>query len=206
MPEPPYRNGGDVYLTVLAPIFGQIRNINEPLGTYRAHGSNNYLGRVLDDNRIRNYMARFETNCLALQQHAKRLGIEADPESWKKQNFNYLWPLRLLQAKKDIELLIPEGAQYILVNEDEWGKGQPVTNRRAIPFLEKDGQYDGPPSDDTMAVDEFNRLRNKGANFIVFWWTSFWWLKHYSEFHIYLRAQFNCVLENERVIIFNLKK
>jgi len=204
MPEPPYRNGGDVYLTTLAPIFGQIRNIMEPLGTYRAHGANNYFGRELDENRIRNYIARFETNCNALQKYAKKLGIDADSELWKKRNFNYLWPQRLLQAKKDIESLIPEGKKYILVNEDEWGRGEPVPNRHAILFLERDGEYAGFPVDDTMAIRELERLRDLGTHYLIFWWTQFWWFEHYARFYEYVCSVFPCVLKNDRLVVFDL--
>ena len=206
MPEPPYRNGGDVYLTTLAPIFGEIRNFKEPLGTYRAHGANNYYGRELDEKRVRNYITRFEANCNALEQYAKKLGFAADPQLWKQRNFNYIWPHRLLQAKRDIESLVPGGASYILVNEDEWGIGEPVSKRHAVPFLERDGPYAGHPADDAGAISELERLRNKGADFIVFWWTSFWWFEHYPRFYEYVCSEFPCVLRNDGLVVFDLKQ
>lgn len=206
VPEPPYRNGADVYLTTLAPIFGQIRNLMEPLGTYRAHGANNYYGRVLDEARIRNYITRFETNCNVLEEYAKRLGFEANQELWKKRNFNYLWPQRLLQAKKHIEAIVPEGEKYILVNGDEWGDGEPVANRHAVPFLELNGEYAGSPNDDAVAINEVKRLRSSGAQFIIFWWTQFWWFDHYIEFYRYLNETHSCVLNNESIVVFALNK
>ena len=36
VPEAPYRNGADVYLITLAPVFGQLRTLPGPGGTYRA--------------------------------------------------------------------------------------------------------------------------------------------------------------------------
>ena len=206
MPELPYRNGADVYLIILVPIFGYISNIMEPLGTYRSHGANNYLGRTLDDKRIRNYIDRFEINCEALHHHLNKMDIEVDPQLWKERNFNYLWPTRLLLAKQDIESYIPEGSKYILVNEDEWGEGEPVPKRHAIPFLEKDGQYAGPPADDAVAIKGLERLRNNGAKFLVFWWTSFWWLEHYKELYRRLRAHFPIISKSDRLVIFDLRQ
>lgn len=41
MPEPEWRNGADGYLIGLAPLFGEIVSIHEPLALYRIHGANN---------------------------------------------------------------------------------------------------------------------------------------------------------------------
>jgi hypothetical protein len=49
------------------------------------------------------------------------------------------------------------------------------------------------------------RLRQAGANFIVFIWETFWCLDYYLEFSKYLRSQFQCLLENEFLIIFDLR-
>jgi hypothetical protein len=36
-------------------------------------------------------------------------------------------------------------------------------------------------------------------------WPAFWWLDYYSEFSRYLRARFPCSLENERLVVFDLR-
>jgi SAM-dependent methyltransferase len=100
--------------------------------------------------------------------------------------------------------LIPPADPFILVDQGQFGKlvaaGRPV-----IPFVECDGQYWGPPSDDTAAVQEFERLRRLGACFIVLAWPAFWWLDSYPRLHRHLRAKFPCVLQNERLIAFDLR-
>ncbi len=207
MPERAFRNGADVYLTVLSPIYGQIKTAKAPLGCYRSHGANNYWNKILDDGRVRNYMARFEANCEALELHLKRMGIEVDREGWKRKNINYVWPERLLKAKEDIAKVIPRDNKYILVNGDEWGHvGEAVPERCALPFLELDGEYGGPPAEDSVAIREMERLRNTGANFIVFWYTAFWWLDHYAQFEHYLKENFNRILKNDRLVIFDLRQ
>ena len=166
MPVWDYRNGADVYLVTLAPIFGEIRNVMEPLGTYRFHGSNNYVGRKMNENRIKNFIARFEANCNVLQHFANELELKAEIERWKQKNFNYLWPTRLLQAKKDIQSIVPPSQSYIFINGNEWGEGEPVEDRKAIPFLEQNGIFSGVPVDDNEAIAAFEQIKERGVNFL----------------------------------------
>lgn len=205
MPEPPYRNGADVYLTILAPIYGELRNCDEPLGTYRTHGSNNFFGRELDDNRIRNYIARFETNCKALHDHLNGMGIAASVESWRERNFNYLWPTRLLKAKADIASIVPEGDTYTVINEDEWGTGEHVPMRNSIPFPEREGEYGGPPADDASAIAEVERQKKAGIKYLVVWWTAFWWLEYYSGFAEYLKNNYKPIISGDHLIAYYLQ-
>ena len=75
--------------------------------------------------------------------------------------------------------------------------------RTVMPFLEHDGQYWGAAPDAPTASNELDRMRRGGAQFVAFAWTGFWWLGHYTLFHEHLRAHFPCVLENERLVIFD---
>ncbi|HET7788147.1 MAG TPA: glycosyltransferase [Myxococcales bacterium] len=45
MPEPEFRIAADGYLVTLAPLFGPVLSIDEPLGTYRLHGENAWASR-----------------------------------------------------------------------------------------------------------------------------------------------------------------
>jgi hypothetical protein len=104
----------------------------------------------------------------------------------------------------DLTSLIPPGAPLVLVDQDEFrtylGDDCPVT-----PFLEKEGQYWGPPPDDETAIREAERLRQSGAKYMAFVWPAFWWLNHYSGLHEHLRSQFRSVLENDRLLVFDLR-
>jgi len=206
MPEQSFRHGADVYLTMLAPIFGRIHRLPEPSGQYRVHGNNNYFGRTLDSSRLLDYIHRFDDCCSQLKRHLRAQGIDADVDAWKRCNFNYVWPTRLLQAKSEIESAVPLGASYLIVNDDEWGEGEPAEGRRAIPFLGRGDEFWGTSSDDEVVLAQLDRHRRQGASHLVFWWTCFWWLDHFPIFKQHLYSQFPCVLENDRLLVFELEK
>ena len=114
------------------------------------------------------------------------------------------WTERLHRATQEIVESIPPGKTFILVDEAQWGIDG-VGDRHAIPFVERDGQYWGPPPDDASALSELERLRGLGASFIVFGWPAFWWLDYYSEFHRLFGSQCRCIIKNSRLIIFDLQ-
>ncbi len=116
------------------------------------------------------------------------------------------WTLRerLDMATREIAALIPPGETLILVDAGEWGS-EVVTGRHAIPFLERDGQYWGPPPDDDTAIREFERLRQSGASFMVFGWPAFWWLDYYGGLRDYLNSKFACIQRNSRLVAFDLR-
>lgn len=203
VPELPYKLGADEYLITLAPIFGQIRTLKDPHGCYRLHGSNNYFSRELDDSRIEDYIARFEVNSQVLNKYLNTQGITIDQEVWKQRNFNYIWLNRLRKARKYITSVIPEGDSYILVNDNEWGYQEPIAGRKALYLYGQDGQN---PMNDEEAICKINNLRFSGANYILFWWTSYWWLEHYPEMYSYLDKNFTPILESDYLKVFDLQR
>jgi SAM-dependent methyltransferase len=114
------------------------------------------------------------------------------------------WVERLYLAARDITDVIPEEEAFILVDDENFGSLL-TAGRRTIPFLQREGRCAGPPPNDETAIQEVERLRRSGANFLVFAWPAFWWLDHYKIFRDYLISNFRCVLRNDRVVAFNLK-
>ena len=115
------------------------------------------------------------------------------------------WSERLSRAIAELRDTIAPESPFILVDDAQWGGVTELNHSRVLPFLEKDGLYWGPPADDTAAWRELERLRLAGAGYIAFAWQSFWWLQHYGQFHRQIRAQFQCVLENQRLVVFKLR-
>lgn len=116
------------------------------------------------------------------------------------------WARGLYLAVQEIAGLVPPEDVFILIDDGLFG-GMATAGRRALPFLERDGQYWGPPPDDDAAIVELERLRGRsGASFAVFAWPAFWWLDHYSGLHRHLRSKFRRVLESDRLVAFDLRE
>jgi hypothetical protein len=109
---------------------------------------------------------------------------------------------RLSETRKQLAELVPRGESFVLVDEEHL-RGT-LRHTRSLPFLEKAGQYWGPPPDDATAIHELERLRQAGARSIVFIWTTFWWLKHYEQFERHLRSRYDCTHETDCVVAFDL--
>lgn len=205
LPEKAFRIGADEYFLTLAPVYGVIRTLPDQLSWYRIHGNNNCFGNNFDEAYIMSSKDRFEACCIALHKHFEKFGIHADIAEWKKKNFNYLWLERLQMARADVGSVIPAGSTLILIDGNELRENFTDTCR-IKPFMEKNGVFWGLPGDDGDALQELERQQKLGADFIAFWWTSFWWMNQYQEFYKHLVNSFACVLNNDRLIAFDLKR
>ena len=105
---------------------------------------------------------------------------------------------------RDIEATIPAGERFILIDQQTLGFDA-VVGRTAVPFLEKDGCYWGLPENDAAAMAELMRQQINGIRHVVIAWQAFWWLETYPGFLRHLRENARCVLENDRLVIFELK-
>jgi LmbE family N-acetylglucosaminyl deacetylase len=113
---------------------------------------------------------------------------------------------RFYTAAQEIAEIIPTEAAFILPGEAISEVSALVAPRHCIPLLEKAGGYWGKPADDAAAIRELERQRESGASFIVFVSSTFWWLEYYAGLREYLRARFPCVRENDRIVMFDLRK
>ncbi|MDZ8064299.1 MAG: glycosyltransferase family 2 protein [Nostoc sp. DedQUE08] len=195
-----YSLNADAYLTFLSPFFGSIKRIAEYQALYRIHGDNG-TSKLTYSWQLSQYHNHIKALCESLHKHD--IQIEDAFERWKGSEYEFIQRLGALEP--ELTPLIPIGQGYILVDMNEWGSGQLLDKCQSIPFLEKDGMYWGAPKDDAIAIKEFERLYRKGASFIVFGWPAFWWFDYYAEFACYLRTKFRCVLDNERLVVFDLR-
>ncbi|MEK6320355.1 MAG: glycosyltransferase [Acidobacteriota bacterium] len=200
VPEAEFRINTDTYLFTLAPLFGSFRKISEPQGYYRIHSGNQLLHKRLDE-KLGFILNLYDFRCRLLSKYLSDLGIESNPESWKAKAW---WP-RVDRSIQEITRLVPEGMAFILVDGDGWGTDEFIAGRRRIPFIEREGKYWGAPSDDETAIGELERLRGTGAGHIVFGWPVFWWFDYLRGFHNYVRSRHRCVLENDRIVVFDLR-
>ena len=75
---------------------------------------------------------------------------------------------------------------------------------RADPFPERDGDFNGSPSDDQEAVAELERLCRTDVRKLVVWQDAFWVLDLFVGFRQQLRSTFPVLAETPEVIIFDL--
>ncbi len=197
------KHGADAYLNTLAPVYGTIRRLTEPGGCYRVH-SDSFSPRTTAADLCRD-LARYDHHCKMLSAHLRRKGVSVDPERWKGPDSSFAWMRDMLKGRAELDEAIPVGSTFILVDEDQLGDTF-LEARRALPFVERDGRYWGPPPSDEAAVQEFERLRRAGASFIVFVRSTFWWLEHYPALRGRLTSTFPRLLQNERVLVFDLRQ
>jgi hypothetical protein len=112
---------------------------------------------------------------------------------------------RFEQTCADILAETQPGSRIILVDENCMSP-ENLPDRDVTPCMERDGCYWGSPADGDEAVREFERLFELGADYIVFVWSAFWWLEYYPELNTRLRHCFPCVLQNERTVLFDLRR
>jgi glycosyltransferase involved in cell wall biosynthesis len=197
------KHGADAYLFTVAEIAGPIMREDQPLGCYRVHPTA-FSGRSVEYE-LRRDLRRYDHHCRVLSQHLARRGVHVDPAAWKGPDSPYAWMEQLLAASEEVAMLVPLGEAFILVDEYNLGT-KSIAGRQAFPFLERHGEYWGSPEDDTVAIRELERLRRKGARYIFFASPALWWLEYYTGLHHHLRHHFRCLRENDRLVVFDLRR
>jgi glycosyltransferase involved in cell wall biosynthesis len=198
MPHEDYRVNADSYLFGLAPAFGRVARV-EPQGQWRYHGSNAHKGMSFE-RKVEMGVANFRNQCQVLGRRWTPNG-ESFERAWRSN----AWWTRIADSIDEISAMTAKGDLVILADGDEWGADDAVRHWRRIPFLERGGVFWGAPSDDAEAMRALDEMRWRGAALFVFAWPTFWWLDHYTEFARYMRTDFRCVLENDRLLAFDLR-
>jgi hypothetical protein len=138
-------------------------------------------------------------------QHGWRTGVASGDNAvpWGEGETTLEKRHRLQLADQELAHVVASCQTVILV--DEGALGTEVTSHgHVLRFLERDGQYWGPPGDDSAAIAELEKMRQAGAGYLAFAWPAFWWLDYYGGFHRHLREHCRCVLKNNRLVVFDL--
>ena len=188
----------DAYLMTMSPLHGGIVALREPHSLYRTHGKNDYHGMSFLP-RLERDIQSFEHRCQLLRDYCTKHHLKPDEEGWKRDS----WFYRLRNVTQQLQTIVPAGEKFLMVENGSWGMDKSI-GRLPIPFLERDGYYNGAPADDEMAIRELERMRSEGATFIAFGWPAFWWMEHYPLFAKCLAERYRQVIANEDLRAFEL--
>ena len=78
-------------------------------------------------------------------------------------------------------------------------------HRRGWHFLEKEGIYDGNPSDSQQAIADLEELRGRRATHLVLTADTFWWLDYYPEFAQHLSKSATLIEATPEFKIYRLR-
>jgi GT2 family glycosyltransferase len=110
------------------------------------------------------------------------------------------------QVRELVKLTTPAGAIVSVVSKGDRALLE-LEQRTGWHFPQtSSGAYAGHyPSDSFNAIAQLEAMRAKGAQYLVFPKTAFWWLDHYQEFGRHLRGNYRLVTDSpELCLIFEL--
>jgi glycosyltransferase involved in cell wall biosynthesis len=192
------KHGADSYLCVLAPIFGAIRVVEEPLGCYRTHRTNFARGRDVRY-RLERDARRYPFFFQWIKHYLGQRGIPVDSQRWYDEGTPYAWTQSALALDGEIADLRLDDLPFILVDNGLFGAG---VYPNAHPLMERNGQDWGAPESDDAAIKQLEKHREKGVERIVFAAAAFWWFEHYPKFIAYLQDHYTCRRRNDNVVAF----
>ncbi len=104
----------------------------------------------------------------------------------------------IARVRQVVSQAVPPGATIAVVSKGDNALLK-LDGLNAWHFPQRDdGVYAGHhPADSAAAIAQLDRLKQKGADFLLIPQTAFWWLDHYREFRAYLDAKTKLVVRQE---------
>ncbi|MBW4421989.1 MAG: glycosyltransferase [Myxacorys californica WJT36-NPBG1] len=110
-----YKLTADDYLSTLIPFYGEVAAIEEPLGAYRVHGSNQWALATVTGDRFHRFVKHDLQNFALLTQKARELGHDI-PVDLEQRSIGRLWSriisLRLAPTQHPVPSDRPEALVY----------------------------------------------------------------------------------------------
>jgi glycosyltransferase involved in cell wall biosynthesis len=109
-----YKLTADDYLSTLVPFYGEVAAIEEPLGAYRIHGTNQWALATISPARFQRFVRHDLQNYTLLVKKATELGYEVPPDL-EQRSIGRLWS-RINSLRLDpVNHPVPEDRAHILV-------------------------------------------------------------------------------------------
>jgi len=101
---------------------------------------------------------------------------------------------------------VPEGATVAVVSKGD-SELIDLPGRRGVHFPQSpDGAYAGHhPSDSADAIAGLDAARTRGARYLLFPATAFWWLEHYDEFRNHLDEHYTRVRDDDACVLYDVR-
>jgi hypothetical protein len=196
MPEAEFRGAAESYLAALAPAFGDIARIAEPMGIYRMHPGSASHRRLVGE-----LMRAFERQYGVLERALRRLGVAVDTAAWPPTaDFRQ----QVWQTTEELQQVLPARSVFGFVEWQQWGPGEIVAGARSVPFPGRRGFFGGRPATDASAIAELERARATGMTHLVVAWPALWWLEYYAGFRQYVDSHFRRLSASDRAVVFDL--
>lgn len=112
-----YKLTADDYLSTLIPFYGEVAAIEEPLGAYRVHDSNQWALATVTSDRFHRFVNHDLQNFALLTQKAQELGHDI-PIDLEQRSIGRLWSRIISLRLAPLEHPVPEDRPEVLVH---WG-------------------------------------------------------------------------------------
>jgi hypothetical protein len=110
------------------------------------------------------------------------------------------------RALETIRRTVHDDVPFALFDEDELRYDLARTHAQVQAFPERNGFFNGLPSDDSAAVDELRRLQRTGAASLVVWKNDFWALDYYPGLRDLLAAECRLLASTPEVKVYALSR
>jgi FkbM family methyltransferase len=170
------------------PIYEQQPSFTQTIETVRALGfdltgiyavNSDSLGRLI------------EVDCVFLN------AAHPDAARWREDT----WAILGGRFHDEVGAALPAGVAFVLIDEMALGIEE-LDGRRAIPFLELDGDYDGAPEDGEQAVGELVRQAAAGVRHVAIAWGCLWMLEEYPELAEHLRTEWRAISDTDAALVY----
>src|SRR5262249_22430659 len=131
MPESIYHIAADTYLFELAPFFGPLRALADPLTLYRQHDKNHESNLAIEK-KVQRELRLYEHYCGVAQCYLAGIGVQADLERWRRNSW---WHRH--EAVLEAIRSLPKPCKPIILVDDGTLEPGPIGDRRRLPFLER---------------------------------------------------------------------
>jgi GT2 family glycosyltransferase len=128
-------------------------------------------------------------------------------EPWEpyERRDDFVYEALIDRVRETVQEVVPAGATVAIANRGD-ERLLELDGRRGWHFPQaEDGGYAGHhPGDGVEAIREVEEVRSRGADFLVFPRTAFWWLDHYADLRAYMEGRFSVVANGASCAVYAL--